>query len=672
MEKGDFMKKNSVANNMHLENGVTAILLVNVAIFMGVTLHKKYKPQLEKLTRQYVKLKNENSKDKRQNLNYKKGINELVENAKTVIGDVGNLLVETMKTYSAQDISKYSLISEKVEKMIGQKLESRKVVQSRRPETLALTSINPSITVTEIIAKEKIETMNPITSMLHGKQEDFNLLDVNSDIVTPEVMHHPIIATPFLRDLCVTLALISAFNTIATSISLQEMNNVDTAIVQDVEEFLDGIDYISKEETAEIQDWTVEKQINAILSSNHTYEAKMNQILKLPELSLEEAISTIMHLNIATYENVFNYVLSIQGLEHYKKMDYIINSSIATYEEKFHFVMNLKDIPIGQKIWHVLLIPNISFEQVWDDLLKVEDITQEQIIKSIIDADIFPFDTLFQKIENLEGITQEQLATYLVYYQATYNCVTDTEILQYILNLDFFTQEQQLDCIWAFLSKYSLNKRTTIILDYYNMTYEDYLNLYTVKSNLTEEQSIVWNLMERINAEKEIYVLEHYSFDSKEQLDETIAICAAEGHNSYEDLYWVASTVLNRSENPHYIQLYGANPYSQVTAYKQFAVYESGSYLFYLYPRGVQYEVQNNLARQAFLDVFYGGSDVTAHNFVQFRSWNTEEFSNIYIVNGGNRYGTPVDPNTQIKCENLEEQDYIDYEWVKKLSYSKK
>lgn len=659
------MKKVSVTNNISIENGVTAILIVNAAILMGITLHKKYKSQLEKLARQYVKLKAENpSKAKRQEPNYKKEVTELFEKAKTVIGDVGNLLVDAMKTCSAQDIPKYSLISENVATCICQKLETTKIVQPKRPKTLALTSVGPSITITEITEKAKIVG-----------QEFLTLPSMNSKVVIPEVVNQSI-GTLFLRDLCVTLALISAFNSLA--IPAQEVINIDTAIIQDTEEFLNEIEIDSsilnfQSEIEEVREWTVEQQITVILSSSNTYEAKMDQILKLTGLSLDEAISIIMHLNITTYENVFNYILSIQGLENYKKMGYIINSSIATFEEKVYFIMNLKDISIEQKIWYVLLIPNVSFETAWNTLFEIEGMNQDEIVKSVIDTDMVSFDVLFDNILKLEGLTKEALTNYLAYYHthASYNENTDEEMFQYILNLEFFTRAEQLDSIWTLFSNYSLNKRINIILDHYNMTYEDYLNLYAVKNNLTEEQSIVWNLMERVNAKKEEYVLENY-FDSKEQLDETNAICAAEGAKKYKDLYWVASTILNRIANPHYIKLYGPNPYSQVTAYKQFTVYESGLYWFYLYPRNFDYELQYDLARQAVLDVFYGGSDVTAHNFVEFRSWNTEDFSNIYAVNGGNRYNTPINPEKQVKHTNPEEQDDIDYEWVKTLRYDKK
>ncbi len=618
-------------------NGVTAIFVVNVAIVAGIALHKKYKPQLEQISKQYVHLKT-NSISKKKNINYKKEINKLLEDAKEKIADVGDLIKEVWDTYSVQDIQEESPISKNIETLICEKLE---------------------------------------TTYFNSLPKSKALVYVSSDNSTPihfvEETAHPFSNPEYLKQVCITLALIFTLNTLGLSQSIKEQTSKDTMIIEDVVDFLAVEEakhhILQQTEAVETKAWSIEEKIEFILLSNKSYEDKFDQIIRMNSLSIEQAMATIMHSNITSYENIFNYILEIPGLPYYEKMNFIVNADSVHYEEKFEFIMSIRNLSTQQKIWSILQISNTSFEQVWSDLLELEGITYDEIIKSIIDADIVSFDILFDHVLQLNELTKEKLTNYLLHYHASYNFVSDTELIQYILNLDYFTKEEKLDCIWKVLSKHPLNKRIEFICNYYNITYEDYLGLYQTKNNLTEEQSIIWDLMSRVNTEKEKYILEHYDFESKEELDIVVAGVAAEGANSYDDLYWVTNTIFNRITNVGYVNQYGTNPYRQFIAKSQFAVYEDGSYLLYLYPHNSLYQLKYELARQSFYDMFYESYNHIEHSYKEFRSWNTENYSNTYIVRGGNRYGNPMSESSRIVYEELikDEKDTSGHTLVKTI-----
>lgn len=621
---GDCMKK---------DNNLTMILIVNVVVFTLVALNKKYRPFLSKISKQYIHLKHNVRKSK---IEDKRELFQVIEQAKARIDDLGNLVAEAMNTYVVTQLNGYQ--------------------QLVKAQTNACMEYTMPISSFIELSPNALEDLYPINT----ENPNIEILPVNSSI---------------FKNLCGTIALIIALNSWG-SLDLEQANyDMKGSAIEDIGDFLSNIETDDSLEIAnnveEIEKWTIERKIDAILTSNHTNETKMQQILALPDLTFEQAIQTLVNSNITSYETIFHYILSIPEIEMVRKLECLLAVSSVAYEEKFHAIMEMKDITINQKIWYAMLIPNVSFEKVWDDLCQLDGITQDQIVKGIINTDMISFATLFNQILQWDGISSEQLTDYLIYYQmqTSYNSVKEDEMIKYVLNLACFTKEEQLDCIWAILCKLSVNNRIQQILSFYNMTYEDYLNLYKAQDNLTEEQSIVWNLMERVNLEKEKYILEHYPFDSKKQLDSVISGCAAEGANSYADLYWVANTFFNRITNSTYVELYGKNPYTQFIADEQFAVYGSESYLLYLYPSNSLYETKYQLARQAFYDMFYGAYDAVVHNYVEFRSWDTKEFSDVYIVNKGNRYGTPVNLDLQVQYEELykENADDTNYEWVKKL-----
>lgn len=629
---------------MKKNNNFKAILMVNVVILTLITLNSTYRPLLDKLAKQYVKLKKKNRMDDVKSSDYKIAFTKLLDEAKTNIGDIGNLVKEALMKHPIQEINNSRVMSENVQNYLYQRLES-------------------------------------IDEPIFGMQDSIlSLVDMESNILDEKEIYNidwvnPGIKSKFFQQLCGTMSLIIVLNTLGLSNIESEFGYLDNYIIEDLENVFAGIiDYqVYNANSIEIdrieQTFPIKQKIDLILEADSPYEEKFNRILKLEGISLDQAIAAIISSDVTNYINVFNYILSMDQLKQYEKMEYIIDSNIATYEEIFQFIMEMEELTVEEKVWYALLIPNVSFEVVFNDLLTIEGATRNQVIQTIFQLDIVSFDRLFSAIINVDGLTKEEFIDYLTSYQSSYNTISNQDLIQYILSLSIFTTSEQLDCIWAVLSNYPLNTRVKTILDFYNMTYEDFLNLYAIKNNLTEEQSIVWDIMMRVNEEKRQYILEHYNFDSQQQLDIVISGCSAEGAKSYYDLYWVANTLFNRITNSGYVKKHGTNPYDQFVAYKQFTVYESGLYLQYLYPRDSRYELKADLARQAFYDMFYAGYYGVAHNYIEFRSWSIETFSDIYKVSGGNRYGNEMKEENRIRYEELyREIDDTDYGWVKKLS----
>lgn len=280
-----------------------------------------------------------------------------------------------------------------------------------------------------------------------------------------------------------------------------------------------------------------------------------------------------------------------------------------------------------------------------------------------------PFKTLFAYILSLDDLTKDQLTDYLTLYHASYNEVTLEDLVNYILEIDFFTSEEQINCIWTILSQYPLDYRIAFILDFHKITYRDYIDLFrkNQKEYSAKEMRII-QLFKKVNLEKEAYILKNYAFESKQQLDEVVAGGAAEGANSYDDLYCVANVFFNRITHPYYAQK-GENPYFQFIEPKQFSVYGSGSYLKYLYPLNYQYDQKYQLAKLAFYDMFYLGYVGIVHNYTEFRSWDTFTYSDHYVVSRGNRYGNPMSDTVRIQYEQLQKEDENSHILTKKLDW---
>ena len=107
------------------------------------------------------------------------------------------------------------------------------------------------------------------------------------------------------------------------------------------------------------------------------------------------------------------------------------------------------------------------------------------------------------------------------------------------------------------------------------------------------------------------------------------AIVAAESDKTYDDALAVMTTILNRCESFGWINKYGTNPITQVTAPGQFSAYERGSYEIYMdgkVPDEVVVAVKDALA------------GVRNHEYLSFMSNNIILYSSNMITPTGNRY----------------------------------
>ena len=375
---------------------------------------------------------------------------------------------------------------------------------------------------------------------------------------------------------------------------------------------------------------------------------------------MEVALPILLNNAKENYVDVFNYVLENQTindtLKVSEKMEYIARSTIASYEEKLAFICGREDFTFQEKVWYSFLIPDAPYEDVFGSLLSIENTTEKEVIEYAIDCDFIPFSSLFDSILKAKKLDSAELASYCRYYyvHSDFNSTSLEEIGSYIFNLDYLKTNEQANCIWVVLDDFSLEEKTNFVLNYFHMNYYDYLNLYKInRNNFTKEQEILFSFFELANQEKEAYVLNHF-VQSEDELNSVAAGVAAEGANSYEDYYWVSNVLFNRGTHPYYSK-HGINPYNQFVAPSQFSVYGDGSYLRYLNPNPTHpgYRTQFYLAKQAFLDMFYNNYNGIRHQYTQFRSWDTVDYSDNYIVVGGNRYGSEMSERDRIEYPAL-------------------
>ncbi len=599
---------------MKKNHNLTAVFVVNAIILTLVALRKTYRPYIDKLARKYVELKKEDS-IRKSKVAYKRELSKILEEANTKIGDIGELIKETLTAYSIVEINECKVVSSDVKKYLYNTLEKPweedlieyEIPVGFLPELDSLAITVPSCSVTNL--------SNDISSI-------------------------PVTKANILKQLIGSIALIIAFHSLG-NIGTKDVNHyIDSSIIEELDLFLneENLDIVIGNSTAiekGIHPETLEEKIETILFSKDANEEKWNRLFKLKEITLDEKMSQIL--------------------------------TLGNSEEILQFIINTNHLTVKQKVWYALLIPNVSFEEVLKNLLTIQSVDQNQVIIHIIDNDMVPFQTLFDAILKIDSLTKEQLMYYFTYYHADYNAVSLDEMVHYVSALECFTQEDKANCIWMLLNENSLIEKEQFIWNFYHITEEEYVNLHYMKpENLDENKSMVLQLLEKVNQEKEDYILSHYCV-SKEQLDTVVAGVAAEGAKSYKDLYYVANTIFNRCTSPLYAEN-GLNPYLQFIAEDQFAVYESGSYLFYLYPRNSTYAMKFDTAKQAVYDMFYAGYDGVVHNYIEFRSWDTVSFSNIYIVENGNRYGNSMDESMRIKYDNLldkEEGDHKQHTLVK-------
>lgn len=371
-----------------------------------------------------------------------------------------------------------------------------------------------------------------------------------------------------------------------------------------------------------------------------------------------------MTSDLTLYTRVFDYLLNNSQIANAKANEYIVNSNIATYEEKLNYYVE-SNMSSYDKIWNVLQIPDIEFKTVFNDLINSKAIPEDEIIENIMKIDLISFKTLFDNIIEIDGITKEKLSEYLIYYNNYYNSGFNTislkDLIDYTLEISLFDHETKVNTFWALLENLTLNERSDFILGYYNIDYEnDYINLIvSFKDNFTEEEMIILELFSKIDKLKDEFIFAHYNITENE-FKKTASGCAAEGAKDYQDLYWVANTFFNRITHPWYTKK-GINPYLQFIANNQFSVYASGDYLRYLYPQTKSEKVQYIWAETALRNMLYDGYSGIEHDYIEFRSSNTTDFSNNMVVQNGNRYGKILTKENRIKIDDLNGADeYFD------------
>lgn len=137
---------------------------------------------------------------------------------------------------------------------------------------------------------------------------------------------------------------------------------------------------------------------------------------------------------------------------------------------------------------------------------------------------------------------------------------------------------------------------------------------------------------------------------TREQFDVICAIVTAEAKpNSYEDAYCVINTMYNRINSKNWVNYVtnisgiegaGNNLYYQATLKGQFVVYEEGRYLEFL-------GNQDTVGYQAVIDMLT--SKECIHDYLSFRSANTQLDDYNQIVENGNKYFNALEENDRIE-----------------------
>jgi hypothetical protein len=123
---------------------------------------------------------------------------------------------------------------------------------------------------------------------------------------------------------------------------------------------------------------------------------------------------------------------------------------------------------------------------------------------------------------------------------------------------------------------------------------------------------------------------------SGHEFDVVVAVVAGEFDKNLNDALAVVSVILNRCDSKTWAKWAGSSPYSQVIAPGQFEVYFRDYYLSYM-PGGSRYGSEKyEVAKQALID---GINGIRNNSYLGFRASHLTNYSDKYIVDGGNRYG---------------------------------
>lgn len=655
------------------KNNVTALLAVNMVV-LGVVALNAYRPELEKIANNFVKLKKNKNKP-----TYQLEKKKVLQLAEKVIPEPQALMQEAVgkcelmvirdnnvinrQTYNylqngferlavalpknevlclpMKELNEYEALEEKVKDTI------KAIPSSFRTPTKDVTLVHSIVTLALIVALNSIgfKTMMNTVKQIDFSQEavDETIEDIEEffvdtyDVVVTLNNHDKIIDRKVNRIMELDLSNEQKLHDIFNLNELSRAEKIDSIIA------LDSIDYLTKFDFFSNSGYfNTEEAVNIIINSNLTnFTNVANYIMNIEALSLDQKVDVIMNSDLTGYIRIFDFVLSCPNIDENMAYDYVLNSSIADKDELFDYLMK-RDLSLDKKVWYAMQIPNLEFPTLFNDLLTYEDLNQDEVIESIMKTDLVSFNKLFSCILELDNITSSQVINYLVYFNNYYNTGYNTMELKYLINysqnIKIFDDKDKAECFYNLLGNLSLTEKEEFIQQYYDIDVNQYIDLsLTSVDSLTAREKIILDLYSRINSEKKAYIIEHYGI-SEEELNEVIAGCAAEGCVSYDDIYWVANTIFNRITNPYYTNK-GINPYLQFIAPGQFSVYSSGSYLAYISPTDWDHLYKKAIAEQAVTDMLYLGYNGVQHNYIEFRSWSVTDFSNNYVVAGGNRYG---------------------------------
>lgn len=701
----------------HVMTNNTNIVLKAV-LFSLYHIGKIYGPSLDNLAKGYVELKKERKTNHQKNdyhqVEYRQKQKEIMNEAAKIISPLEIIMREELETKKIMQKPNVEIFNNSTMKHLEECLKT--LLQEITKQEIILYEPTTKMEVTPFLSKEQfiLETLERGNALIKKEQEN-RLKVFAKKTKTIENPYKNKMSTKGLISLCMTLALYIFLNIGGTKEYAQELGiNIAEEIKEDVNAILENIEQfftaeelqtpvldgykIQFEKIINNKDLTPNIKIDEIIKLNATdYKTTFDTILEMPDLSYEYKIDKIIHSNraniqaiyqylienekvpqetkvnailhsdITNYQMNFQYILKHSGLKQYECIEYIAHSKYS-YEEKFSFITNYKDFTPEQKIRYSLLLKDAPFATIFEDLVTLEEVTVEQVIENTVASDLYSFKTIMDALVKCSRVSEEQFVNTLTSYTSDFHPVTLEEKIEYVLETNVLQENKKIDIFWNLLSSYTLTEKEQFIFDFYQITnYNDFINLYKIKpSKLTIDQQRLLMVHEKVNLEKEEFVIEHYEMESKNELYDVIGGVAAEANWTYEDMHSVSNVFFNRISDPNYYSKIGKNPYLQFIEPHQFSVYFYKNYLDYVNPKSEAHAQKFMIAREAFLNMFSdpyreeeGVFVNLKHNYLEFRSPTEENFKGVQVSRNGNVYGVPMKSARIIYDDLFERRDLL-------------
>lgn len=139
---------------------------------------------------------------------------------------------------------------------------------------------------------------------------------------------------------------------------------------------------------------------------------------------------------------------------------------------------------------------------------------------------------------------------------------------------------------------------------------------------------------------------------TEEELNVCCAIAIAEAcgeGTNYEEATHVINTAYNRIISARWVASLGDNLYEQMTAPDQFVVYQNGIYTKYLGRTDLP-------GYQAVIDFLSNTSEVEVHDYLSFRSNDSEVKDSTQLVVGGNKYFNLLTEEDRLEDFRIQEE----------------